>query len=166
MPTGNQSWSRARLLRYARPWLIGGELLALQSLNLVFHLVSALVLIVLVWALLRQQKTQSFERKLWLSLDSTQKTVYVDWPHSFFRALGSAWGIKVSWDSSVLAQPTRIDLRTFVLCHVELGFIAVELIEPKSLRLLVRQEDGEGLWGKRLEEALSHHFRIELALSS
>ncbi len=137
----------------------------MQSVNLIVHIVSGLVVVALVWAILRQQKQLQFHKRLWDTRISDKNSVFLGWPRPFFESLAEVWGVQV--DGVIDGdQPLKITLEAWVLCHVELGILRIESLAERHLCVWVKRPDVRGDWADRLMQALSHRFRIELKVSS
>ncbi len=132
------------------------------SVNLIFHVVSALTFVLLIWYLLHMQAQLTFLRTLVSSLTQAQPKVVVDWPQAFLRKFAAAQGLSFVSHVKTEGKAQKIDVRLWAQLHASLG---VELIEfhEKSLRLKVRQSESSELeaWRSRLESSLQGKIKIE-----
>jgi hypothetical protein len=132
------------------------------SVNLIFHVVSALTFVLLIWYLLHLQAQRAFLRMLLSSLTLAQPRVVVDWPQAFVRKLASAQGLPFSSEAKDMGQAQRIDVKLWAEVHATLGLESVEW-QKGSLRLGVRRSSGADLesWRLRLEASLQGKMKIE-----
>lgn len=130
------------------------------SVNLIFHVVSALTFVALIWYLLYLQAQLSFLRTLMNSLSLTQPKVLVDWPSGFLKKFASAQGLafRSSGPESPAAQ--KIDLKAWSELHAALGLVAIDWAGD-VLRLTVRRNQDLESWGSRLETMLQGKMKIE-----
>lgn len=137
----------------------------MMSVNLMFHISSALAFLLLIYLLLRQEQRLRFHAELWAALagGKTRKPVLVDWPQRFFERLCQAWQVPFSWPAGHReATAQKIDPAVWVACHAALGIRAIEGQEGLRLRVLVNRPDLAGEWPTALARALGGRFTVEL----
>ncbi|MBC7533510.1 MAG: hypothetical protein H7318_18215 [Oligoflexus sp.] len=139
------------------------------SVNLIFHIVSAVTFVALIWYLLHLQTQMAFLRELTLSLTAHQIKLRVDWPEAFLRHFAEAYGIR--FVSSVPAKtraqsaPQKIDLKLWSEAQNSLGLESIEWSGDRC-RLEVRQKLDLESWRVRLEASFQGKILFELSPSS
>jgi len=141
------------------------------SVNLIFHIVSALTFVVLIWYLLHLQSQVAFLRDLTGSLSSAHPKLKVDWPEAFVRRLAEAYGISFQLLPAVGADaklqklpPQKIDIRLWAELHQQLGLEAIEWSAARC-RLRVRRNLDLDQWAARLEASLQGKISVEWSAS-
>ncbi|MBC7659226.1 MAG: hypothetical protein H7249_05910 [Chitinophagaceae bacterium] len=133
------------------------------SVNLIFHIVSAITFVVLIWYLLHVQSQMVFMRQLLRSLANPGRTVKVDWPEAFLKRFASVQGIAFQ-SNGVKVPPQKIDLRIWTELHTQLEIERIDWAAPVC-RLQVRQESELKSWGERLEASLQGKITVEWSSS-
>ncbi|RZA23731.1 MAG: hypothetical protein EOP10_11910 [Proteobacteria bacterium] len=131
------------------------------SVNLIFHVVSALTFVLLIWYLLHMQAQLTFLRTLVSSLTQSQPKVVVDWPQAFLRKFAAAQGLPFISQVKTDGQAQKIDVKLWAELHASLGIEAIEFHEG-SLRLKLRRSGDSELesWRSRLESSLQGKIKI------
>ena len=129
------------------------------SVNLIFHIASAITFVVLIWYLLHLQSQMVLMRQLVTSLTSPQQKIKIDWPEAFLKRFAEVLGIRFQSNGSKL-PPQKIDLRLWTELHYTLGIEAIEWSAPRCL-LRVRREIELNSWRERLEASLQGKITIE-----
>lgn len=135
------------------------------SVNLIFHVVSALTFAALIWYLLHMQAQLTFLRTLTDSLTLKQPKVVVDWPHAFLRKFAAAQAIPFVQSGAESPAAQKMDLKAWAEAHARLGVQAIDWAGDR-LRLTVRRNEDLESWGPRLEGALQGKIKIEWIESS
>lgn len=130
------------------------------SVNLIFHLVSALTFAALIWYLLQMQAQLTFLRTLTDSLTLTQAKIVVDWPHAFLRKFAAAQAISFEQSGAEGPPAQKMDLKTWAEVHAQLGIQSIECLGDR-IRLRVRRNEDLESWKSRLESALQGKIAIE-----
>ncbi len=130
------------------------------SVNLIFHVVSALTFAILIWYLLQVQSQLSFLRVLSDSLTQSQAKVVVDWPEAFLRKFAAAQGIAYLDQGKASHAAQKIDVKLWAELHAKLGIQAIERNE-RLIRLTVRKNADLPEWGSRLESSLQGKMSVE-----
>lgn len=136
----------------------------MMSVNLIFHISSGLAFFILIYFLLRQQRSLRFHAELWayLSEHEARRPVLVDWPRRFFERLSQAWQFPLQWPETSEAAAQRIDPKAWVACHAALGIRAIERGEGQRLRVAVNRPELAGEWPSLLSQALGNRFVVEV----
>lgn len=130
------------------------------SVNLIFHVVSALTFAILIWYLLHLQAQLSFLRTLNDSLSLSQAKVILDWPQNFFRRFAGAQGIVFEEKGKHVGTPQKMDLKLWAEAHAALGIRSIDWDENR-VRLSVRRTADLDSWGPRLEASLQGKIKVE-----
>ena len=130
------------------------------SVNLIFHVVSALTFAALIWYLLHMQAQLTFLRTLSDSLTLKQPKVVVDWPHIFLRKFAAAQAIPFIQSGNESPAAQKMDLKAWAEVHAKLGLLAIEWAGDR-LRLTIRRNEDLESWGPRLEDVLQGKIKIE-----
>lgn len=139
------------------------------SVNLIFHIVSAVIFVALIWYLLHLQTQVAFLRELTSSLTVHQTKLKVDWPEAFLRRFAEAYGIRFvsSAPAETRAQsaPQKIDLKLWSEAQNSLGLESIEWSGDRC-RLEVRQKLDLESWRVRLEASFQGKILFDLSPSS
>ncbi len=134
------------------------------SVNLIFHIVSAITFVILIWYLLHLQSQLGFLREVMASLASGQSRVKVDWPDVFLKRLAAALGIAFQTSGQKL-PPQKIDIKLWAEANRELGLTSIRWSVP-TLGLGVAREPDLSGWQARLEESFGGKIKIEWSKAS
>ena len=125
----------------------------MQGLTLIFHLLSALVLVALSWWIFRLQAQQKLQRRLWAELRSPGQRVDVNWPGLFLRELCLALGIQ--HDLEVKGRPCPIQLFTWLDFHLQFKILSCKLSQDDRLKLQCQLPvENRDDWQLRLRTAM------------
>lgn len=134
-----------------------------MSINLVFHVASALAFLLLIIYLLKLQAQVQFSRLMWRSLDPQRSKVYVDWPENFLAKLGEAWDVNLEGESPK-TKPCKIHLETWLRAGAQLTIVAMRWSAGNQMILIVRKLPPPGQWEADLEKALSQTIKVSLVV--
>ena len=134
------------------------------SVNLIFHIVSVITFVVLIWYLLHLQSQLGFMRDLMSSLGSSQSKVKVDWPDAFLKRFSSVLGVRFESSGQKL-PPQKIDLRLWSDLNRAVELDKIEWSVPHCV-LSVRREEGLDLWRQRLEASFQGKITIKWSKAS
>ncbi|MCX6129671.1 MAG: hypothetical protein NTX25_11495 [Proteobacteria bacterium] len=129
------------------------------SFNLVFHLASGLACVLLIYGLIRMQAQIQFHSQLWKSLDPAQKSILVDWPGVFLVKLGRVLNFPVEGLPSQ-GKPQRIEMKSWLMAHFELGIQRITWLEDHTLSLKVRVNHPGDHWATILQKALGGEVKV------
>lgn len=136
----------------------------MPSINLLFHVSSALTFAFLIWYLLRLQSKLRTHSQLMACFRSEQKSVLVDWPDTFLQGFCETFGIELEWQRERL-PPQRIEREPWVKAHADLAIQSIRC--PDAERCVVRVARSRDLesWKSKLEASLQNKLRIEWDLA-
>ncbi len=143
------------------------------SVNLIFHIVSAITFVTLIWYLLHLQAQVAFLRELANSLGSRQAKLKVDWPEGFVKRFAGAYGIRFAaltdaagpQPKAQALPPLRIDVRLWAELHQALELESIEWSGTRC-RLKVKRDIELEAWRMRLETSLQGKITFEWSTSS
>ena len=129
------------------------------SVNLIFHLSSALILGFLIWYLLGLQTRLRIHAQLWICLQKETRQIRVERPDIFFANLTTALSIELHWDAPRL-PPQKIQVDPWVHAHAALGIQAISCAEANRLAIRVNRANDLGTWKQKLEASLQNTIQI------
>ena len=133
----------------------------MASFNLMFHVASGLVFVVMIMWLVRLQSRVKFHEQLWRTFGRDQKAVLVDWPQNFFLKLSRMWQLELDWPEREVA-PQKIEVAPWVQCHAALGLLAIRRKTADAVEVRVMRSAEVVSWESRLEQALARKFKVEI----
>lgn len=132
----------------------------MPSINLLFHVSSALTFAFLIWYLLRLQSRLRTHSQLLACFRSDQKSILVDWPDAFLRSLCETFGIEFDWQRERM-PPQRLERDPWVKAHAALAIQRIGCRDAGSCVVRIARPADLDSWKSRLETSLQNKLRIE-----
>lgn len=141
----------------------------MMSMNLVFHVFSALLAFVLAWFLMRMRNNARFSMELIEGARAGQKQakIYFDTPYRFLKRFTDIMRISFEHDEicASTTQLVKIDGSALLKLCLENGVTSIKMISPDkkqtTLGFLVNSA-GAGPVGEKLAAVFNGKFKIEL----
>lgn len=125
----------------------------MQGLTLVFHILSALVLVGLsVWITWLTRK-QRFQNLLWSELQQTHKKIYVNWPSEFLKQFAEALNFRC--EVAAKGKPCPIKIKPWLEFHLQFRVLSCKLGQNDVIELIFdRPVPDEAMWRQKLRDAI------------
>lgn len=135
----------------------------MQGLTLVFHVLSACVILGMTAWIIHLHGTRRFQTLLWGSGATKNQRVYVDWPEVYFSKFCYAISAQFSWDAKAKGQPCPIKPYAWVKAHVQFNILSISLDRQDGIEVtmaLVPENLAE--WEELLQKAVPRIKKIRI----